>query len=145
VSNIDVAKRFTDALEARELDLAGAMMADEFKAIGPSLQLTKPQTMAYLQLLFTAFPDYGFNFESLEPAGDYIRCYAHEQGTHLGTLDLKAFGMPLVVSATGKSFHLPKSTFSFQADGEKVTSFKEEAGQGGGLAGMLDQLGLKGH
>jgi predicted ester cyclase len=144
VGNIDVAKRFTDALEARDLDLAGAMMADEFKAIGPSLHLTKPQTMAYLQRLFTAFPDYSFNFEGLEQAGDHVHCYAHERGTHLGTLDLNTFGMPLVVAATGKSFHLPKSAFTFQADCEKVTSFKEEVQQGGGLAGMLAQLGVKG-
>jgi predicted ester cyclase len=143
VRNIDVARRAADALESRDLELLAALLADEFKATGPSLELSKEQTLAYLQVLFTAFPQHSFGFAEFEEEGDHIRCFGHEKGTHDGLLDLTAVGMPLSVPPTGRSFQLPRSEFLFRVVGDKITGFTEEVEPGGGLAGILSQLGVK--
>ncbi len=72
-----------------------------------------------------------------------IYCTGHETGTHKGVLDLNPLGMPISLPSTGKSFKLPKSVFTFRAANDKLIYFGEESAEGGGLAGILAQLGVK--
>ncbi len=143
MSNLDIAKRFADLLEARDLAGFQAMLADDFRAKGSTRELTQQQSLAYLQMFFTAFPDHRFGFTDFVEDGDLVYCTGEETGTHLGTLDLNPFGMPLTLPPTGKAYKLPKARFTFRVAGDKLTVFTEEAGKGGGLAGILEQLGVK--
>lgn len=143
MSNLEVAKRVAALLEARDVQGLQAVMADEFRAKGPTLELNKQQTLGYLQIFFTAFPDHRFGLTDFEEQGDLIYCTGQETGTHQGVLDLKPFGLTVSLSPTGKSFKLPKSVFTFRVAGEQLTYYSEEAVTGGGLAGILEQLGVK--
>jgi hypothetical protein len=143
MSNLETAKRFADLLESGDLKGLQALMADDFRAKGATRELNKQQTLGYLQLLFTAFPDYRFNFTDFEEKGDTLHYTAQETGTHKGILDLTSFGMPVSLPPMGKSFKLPKSVNIIRVAGDKVTYFGEEAVKGGGLAGILEQLGVK--
>jgi predicted ester cyclase len=143
MSNFEVAKRFADLFESGDLKGLQALMADDFRAKGATRELTKQQALGYLQIFFTAFPDHRINFTDFEEEGDLICCTGQETGTHKGILDLKPLGMPVSLPPTGKSFKLPKSVYSFRVAGDKVTYYSEEAVKGGGLAGILEQLGVK--
>lgn len=143
MSNLEVAKRFADLLETGDLEGLQPMLADDFKAKGPTRELTKQQALGHLQLFFTAFPDHHFAFTDFEEKGDWVHCTGQETGTHQGVLDLNPFGMPISLPPTGKSFQLPKSIYSFRVVGDKVTEYIEEAVQGGGFAGIMEQLGVK--
>ena len=143
MSNLEIAKRTADLLESRDLRGLQALLADDFRAKGATRELTKQQTLGYLQLFFTAFPDHRFNFADFEEKEGLIHCTGQETGTHKGVLDLNPFGTPLSLPPTGKTFKLPKSTFTFRVAGDKVTHYSEEAVTGGGLAGILEQLGVK--
>ena len=143
MSNLETAKRVADLLESRDLKGLQALLAEDFRAKGGTLELTKQQTLGYLQIFFTAFPDHSFGFADFEEKGDLIYCTGHETGTHKGVLDLNPLGMSVSLPPTGKSFKLPKSLYSFRVAGDKVTYYNEEAVQGGGLAGILEQLGVK--
>jgi len=143
MSNLEVAKRFADLLEAGELKGLQTLLAEDFRAKGATRELTKQQALGYLQIFFTAFPDHRFGFTDFEEKGDLIQCIGQETGTHTGVLDLNPFGMPISLPPTGKSFTLPKYVFTFRVAGDKVTFYGEEAVQGGGLAGILEQLGVK--
>jgi len=143
MSNLEVVKRFTDFLESRDVQGLQAIMEDDFRAKGGTRELTKQQALGYLLMFFTAFPDQSFGFADFEEKGDLIYCTGQEMGTHLGVLDLKPFGIPVSLPPTGKSFKLPKSVYTFRVAGDKVTFYGEEATQGGGLAGILEQLGVK--
>ena len=145
MSNLETAKRFADLLEAKDLKGLQALLADDFRAKGATLEFTKQQALGYLQIFFTAFPDHRFGFADFEEKGDLICCTAQETGTHQGVLDLNPFGMSLSLPPTGKCFKLPKSVFAFCVVGDRVTYFSEEAVKGGGLAGILEQLGVKFH
>jgi hypothetical protein len=143
MSNLEVAKRFADLLESRDVKGLQALLADEFRAKGGTRELTKQQALGYLQIFFMAFADHRFGFTDFEEKGDWVHCTGQETGTHQGVLDLNPFGMPISLPPTGKSFKLPKSVYSFRVAGDKVTDYTEEAVQGGGLAGILEQLGVK--
>lgn len=143
MSNLEVAKRVADLLDSRDVQGLQALLADDFRAKGGTLELTRQQTLGYLQIFFKAFPDHRFGFADFEEKGDLIYCTGHETGTHSGVLDLYPFGMPISLPPTGKSFKLPKSVFTFRAANDKLIYFGEEAAEGGGLAGILAQLGVK--
>jgi len=143
MSNLEVAKRFADLLESGDVKGLQTLLADNFRATGGTRELTKPQALGYLQIFFTAFPDCRFGFTDFEEKGDWVYWTGQETGTHKGVLDLNSFGMPISLPPTGKSFQLPKSVYSLRVVGDKVTHYNEEAVQGGGLAGMLEQLGVK--
>ena len=143
MSNLEVAKRFADLLESGDVKGLQALLADDFRAKGATRELTKQQALGYLQTIFTAFPDYRFGFADFEEKGDSVNCTSQETGTHKGVLDLNPFGIPISLPPTGKSIELPKSINTFRVAGDKVTFYGEEAVQGGGLAGILEQLGVK--
>ena len=143
MSNLEVAKRFADMLESKDVKGLQALLTEDFQAKGGTRELNKQQALGYLQMFFTAFPDVRFGFADFEEKEDLIQCTGQETGTHLGVLDLKPFGMPISLPPTGKSFKLPKSTYTFRVVGDKVNFYGEEAVQGGGLAGILEQLGIK--
>jgi len=143
MSNLEVAKRFSDLLESGDVKGLEALLADDFQAKGATRELTKQQALGYLQTLFTAFPGFRFGFTDFEEVGDLIYCTGQETGTHKGVLDLNPFGIPISLPPTGKSFKMPKSKYVFRVIGDKVTFYGEEAVQGGGLAGILEQLGVK--
>ena len=143
MSNLEIAKRAAHMLETRDLQGLQALLADDFKAKGATLELTKQQTLGYLQIFFTAFPDHRFGFTDFDEKGDLVYCNGQETGTHTGILDLKPLGMPVSLPPTGKSFKLPKSIYTFRVAGDKVTFYGEELAEGGGLAGILTQLGVK--
>jgi predicted ester cyclase len=142
MSNLDVAKRAAALLESRDSKGLQALMADDFLAKGPTLELTKQQVLGYLQIMFTAFPDHRFGFVDFEEKGDSIYCTSSESGTHTSVLDLNPLGVPVSLPPTGKSFKLPKCVVTFRVAGDKLTYYSEEAVKGGGLAGMLEQLGV---
>ena len=143
MSNLEVAMRFSECLECRDLAGLQTLLTDNFVAKGPTMELTKQQTLAYLQLLFTAFPDHSFGLADYEEEGELIHCTTHESGTHQGVFDLKAFGLPVSLPPSNKSFSLPSGTLTFRVVDGKIAYFGEDAAEGGGLAGILDQLGVR--
>ena len=143
MSNLEVVQRVANLLESRDMKGLQMLLADDFSAKGGTLELPKQQALEYLQIFFTAFPDHSFGFTDFDEKGDLVYCTGQETGTHKGVLDLNPLGMPISLPPTGKSFILPKSTFTFRVADDKVTYYSEEAVKGGGLAGILERLGVK--
>ena len=143
MSNLETAKRFADLLESRDVKGLQDFLSDDFKAESVARELNKQQTLGYLQIFFTAFPDHHFGFSNFEEKEGLVYCTGRETGSHKGILDIEPFGIPVTLPPTGRSFKLPKTTFTFRLEGGVVTSFGEEVVEGGGLAGILAQLGVK--
>src|SRR5512137_527232 len=101
MSNLEVAKRFANLLESRDVKGFQAVVADDFQAKGGTRELNKQQALGYIQIFFTAFPDHRFGFTDFEEKEDVIHCSGQETGTHLGVLDLKPLGMPVSLPPTG--------------------------------------------
>jgi ketosteroid isomerase-like protein len=82
MSDIETIKRFADLIETKDLNGLQAMLADDFTAKGPKMELNKQQIVGYLKILFTAFPDISFGLTEFEEKDDLIYCASHEKGTH---------------------------------------------------------------
>lgn len=143
MGNLETAKMMADLLESRDLQNLQVLLSEDFKAKGASSELNKGQTLGFLKTLFTAFPDHRFGFEDFEEKDNLVHCSGLETGTHQGVLDLKPFGMPITLDPTWRSFILPKCAYTFRVSGDKVTYYTEEAVHGGGMKGILEQLGIK--
>ncbi len=143
MSNIETVKRFAGLAETKDLNGLQEILADDFSAKGTTMELNRQQIVGYLKILFTAFPDHSFGLTDFEEKGDLVYCAIHERGTHNGVLDLSSFGMPVSLPPTGKALTLPVGRFTFRVANNKITYLSEEAAEGGGLAGILAQLGVK--
>jgi hypothetical protein len=141
MSNLEVAQKLSETLEARDLAGLHPLLSDDFVAKGPSFELNKPQTLGYLQIMFTAFPDHRFGLTDFREEGELVYCTSHERGTHTGVLDLKPLGMSVSLPPTGRPFALPEFTISIRAVDNRVVYFAEEDVPGGGMTGILQQLG----
>jgi predicted ester cyclase len=142
MSNLEIVKKTASLLESRDIGGLQALLADDFRAKGQTLELAKQQALGYLQILFTAFPDHRFNFTDFKEKGDLIDCTGQETGTQQGFLDLKPLGVPVSLPPTGKTFRLPKIVYTFRVADDKVVYFGEEVVPGGGIKEILSQLGV---
>lgn len=140
--NVNAAKKFADLLEAKDLNGIQEILAEDFVAKGPTMELNKQQAINYLQALFTAFPNFSFGLTDIEETEGQIRFTSYQKGTHQGVLDLNSFGIPISSPPTGKTFNLPKEKILLRMADDKITYFTEEIAEGGGLAGILAQLGI---
>jgi len=73
--------------------------------------------------------------------GGVVKISAELKGTHSGVLDLSPVGLG-VTPATNKSFAMPREHGKVTIKGDKVASWVVERIEGGGLTGILGQLGL---
>ncbi len=73
--------------------------------------------------------------------GDVVKISAELKGTHSGVLDLSPLGLGMT-PATNKSFATPLEHGKVTVKGDKVTSWFVEPIEGGGLMGILGQLGI---
>ena len=143
MSNLEIAEKCASLLEAKDLNGLEDILAENFSIVGPSGELDKQQAISYLKTLFTAFPNMKFGFMYLEEKGYLVSCDIHRTGTHTGLLDLTPFGLPVSLPPTGKVFDLPVCGFVFGVENDKIIFYSEAIQEGGGLAGILAQLGVK--
>jgi hypothetical protein len=73
--------------------------------------------------------------------GSVVKISAELKGTHSGVLDLSPLGLG-VTPATDKSFAMPREHGKVTIKHSKVASWVVEPTEGGGVLGILDQLGI---
>ena len=88
-----------------------------------------------------AFPDLDYHFHVDGVDGDVTKISAELKGTHSGALDLSPIGLG-VIPATDKSFATPREHGKVTCKGDKVVSWVVDKIEGGGLMGLLNQLGI---
>jgi hypothetical protein len=86
--------------------------------------------------------DYHFHVDRVDGLdGGVVKISAELKGTHSGVLDLTSVGLG-VTPATEKSFAMPREHGKVTIKGGKVASWVVEPMEGGGLMGILGQLGI---
>jgi len=145
MSKMETAKKFASLLDSRDWGDLRDLIADNFTARGPTLALNKEQMVSYLQILITAFPDMEFGLTDFEEKDGLMVSKGRERGTHTGMLDLRPLGIDVSLPATGKKFELPETVFLLGVADGKVIYYGEEDVEGGGLTGLLAQLGVNLH
>ncbi|OGR91226.1 MAG: hypothetical protein A2V88_11145 [Elusimicrobia bacterium RBG_16_66_12] len=143
MSALEMASKLFQAIEAKDMIAAAKYLSDDFTFSGPVPQpVSGGEWLAMHQSLSKAFPDWKFNASNLREEGGKVRGVLQITGTHKGELDLSALGMPNV-PATGKAIKLPREEITLTGSDGKFTSLSTAATVGGGVMGVLSQLGVE--
>ncbi len=133
--NVKVVRAFWDALNAHNLDKLEQFYGAGFQADDPGAPgMTKEQHRAFLQGMFTAFPDLKFTIEQTIASGDTVVTNWTAAGTHTGPM-LTPSGQ--TIPPTGKKGIVPGSD-TMEVKGGKVTRVRASWDR----VDLLGQLGL---
>lgn len=143
MNDVEVASKVFELIEAKDTAGAKALLADGMTFSGPVPEpVGGDMWMGLHDKLNAGFPDWSFNLSGVHQHGDVVHATAQITGTHTGDLDLSPMGMP-VVPATGKAIQLPQEELSISVVDGKITSVHGDPVPGGGVMGILQQLGVE--
>ena len=135
----EIFKLYTAALDRGDLDAMAALVQDDFRLEGAGLDgIGKPEFMAAMKAQLDAFPDYSENPSDITEDGDVVRFVAHVRGTQRGTL---AFAGMAAIPPTGRQIQLPPEPGWVKVRDGRLLVYHVEAVDGGGIRGILSQLG----
>jgi predicted ester cyclase len=110
---------------------------------GPMPQpIGKREFLGLQGALGAAIPDWKFNASEYKERGDRVMAKVHISGTHTAPLSLPALGIQSL-PPTGKRVQLPHEPITVTVKNGKVTRIDAEHVEGGGVPGLLAQLGVR--
>jgi len=122
--------------------IAEQYLSEDFLLEGPTPEpINLDQWLGLHQIIRVGMPDFSFNISDVQVRGDVATVTMQIAGTHTGTLDLSPLGLP-TVPATGKRVRLPVEHPRITFNGDEIVSAYMEVPPGGGVMGMLEQLGV---
>jgi len=134
---------FIQAFEAGDYDTCMSYFADGFEFSGPTPEpLSGAEWIGISRTLKMAFPDIKYNLMVAGGEVNQVHVTTQLAGTHTGDLNLTPMGFG-VIPPTGKSFSNPKENGVVTVKGDKFTSYQIEPVEGGGLMGILSQIGVQ--
>lgn len=143
MDRIQLVEEMVTALQAGDLELAANTMADTFELVGLMPKtLNKRQFLAVQSELLDAMPDFSYNLSALRNENDAVHGIIRISGTQTNDLALPLFGLENIL-ATGLAVSLPQTHVTYQIENDKVGRMNVEAAAGGGLSGLLQQVGAE--
>ncbi len=143
MSALDVVKGGFAAAESHDWKKFESYVGDDFVFSGATPQPVGKKEFVGLQIaLQEAMPDWKFNATNWKENGDKVTVDMQITGTQTKELSLPMPGFPKV-PATNKKVSLPNAPGTFTVKGDKLTGFAVTDVPGGGLPGILVQLGVK--
>lgn len=139
----DAVKTCITALQSGDIELAANTLSDDFLLIGIAPNpLRKNEFLALQGELLTAMPDFSYNLLGIQKENRDVIALIQITGTHTGDLTLSVLGLP-TIQATNIAVTLPQVQVAFQIEEGKVLGMQVEAVPGGGIEGLLQQVGAE--
>jgi predicted ester cyclase len=143
MSPAETVTTFLEALEKGDLDEVASYLSDGFTFSGPTPRpLDRAQFLEFVGSMRRAFPNLVFNPTDLREQGSTVLLTLRITGAQSGELVLPVPGMPMV-PATGRRIALPEEPARITVHSGKVSAFSVQPVQGGGILGVLHQLGVR--
>jgi predicted ester cyclase len=141
VSSLDLVKGWISAYESGNTDYLREHTAEDMTVIGAA-----PQPIPWkdysnsVENLMRAFSDFRFNASNFKVVGDRVTCSVRITCIHSGVLDFPMMNIH-GFQPTGKRVKLPLELNTYTIRNGKVHSLEIEKVEGGGIAGILTQIG----
>jgi hypothetical protein len=139
---------FMEALEFKEFDKAATYLSDNFQFSGSTpLSLNKDKFISYSSALAAGMPNLSYHFHDLREVverlgeGNRVRAIIQITGTHTNDFQVLLLGFP-PIPATNNSVLLPEEHWEYAVKGNAIAFIRVEPVSGGGIAGILEQLGV---
>lgn len=144
MSLVEDARKLHSSAQAGDIDAVRAMLADDFVLEGPVPQPVDANAfLALMKALSSGFSNFSFHAKDVHQHGDdTVHVVVELGGLHDKTFDLTPLGLP-PIPPTGKSFHLPTESVTLTAKNGKFVRYHLDPTTGGGLVGILQQLGVQ--
>ncbi len=141
-TSVDRARNFISALEANEHETAADFLADDFMAIGWTPQpLYKSAFLTVMGGLKSGIPGLMFNMLNISEAGDVINATLQIAGYQTDSFSLPPLSLP-PIPQMARSISMPAEDVSFTFLHEKIKLMSFKPTRGGGISGLLHQLGF---
>jgi SnoaL-like polyketide cyclase len=138
----EIVQALLDSVQRGDFEKAKSLLSSDYQFSGPIPEPINAETwLGITKNLKKAFPDLDYRFHVDGVEGEITKVSAELKGTHRGTLDLSPIGLG-VTPATNKSFATPREHGTVTCKGDKVVSWVVDPIEGGGLMGILNQLGI---
>lgn len=139
----EIVKEFHHAIEQGDLEQVRDLLDDEFVFDHGTMEgnMGRGMYLDAVAALQRGIPDLRFNLSDLQGEGT-VTGTAQLTGTHTDTLDLSVIDGPQV-EATGITFEGPEEPAKWQIRNGKVAHHSVDAVPGGGIGGILEQLGVE--
>jgi predicted ester cyclase len=143
MDKVELTRKFFKLLEMKDSEAAAKLLSDNFIFSGPVPEpIDGPAYIDMQTKLAAAFPDWSFNLGDLHLHGDEVHASVMITGTHQGDLDMSPI-MMTTIPPTGKSVQLPREEITVTTNGDTISSIVNEPVMGGGVPGLLSQLGVE--
>jgi predicted ester cyclase len=140
---MDVVKAGLAAVEAGDFKKLDGMLTDDMVFAGPVPEpVGKHEFLGVQMAMNKAMPDWKFNPSDFKENGDKVTVTFQITGTQTGELSLPMPGMK-PIPPTGKKVSLPKEPATFTVKNGKLSRLEVTSVAGGGVMGVLSQLGVK--
>lgn len=140
-----VVRDFLSAFEAGGVEPAIPYLATTMRLTmtNPPMNGGRDEFVGQGRVIKQAMPDFKWGVQTLTVSGNQVDVTLHPTGTQTGVLALSAFmpGAP-DLPPTGKKVGAPDH-FVFTVNGDKIAGILIDSPAGGGLLGMLGQLGIQ--
>ena len=141
MNKTEIVKKFITTLQSGDMTMASDCITDDFVFRGWAPRpLDKGEFLAIQNELRTALTGYSYNLSDLNERDDGVEAFIQITGTHARDLALPTFDVPLV-PATGIAVTMPQERVDFTFDGDKIKQMNVESVPGGGLMGLIQQVG----
>ena len=140
----ETAKAVMSAWETRDVGAAARLLADDFVLTGPAPEaLGREAYLGFQAVHNEAFPNWKFNIQKIEEAGDTAKVTFQISATHTGRFDVAKLGVPIpAVAPTGMSRSWPVEHMTVTVKDGKISKLYVENEPEGGVMGTLKWLGV---
>jgi hypothetical protein len=139
---------FMEALEDKEFDKAAAYLSVNFQFSGSTpLPLSKDKFIIYSSALAAGMPNLSYHFHDLQEVdeslgeGNRVKATIQITGTQTNSFVIVPLGLP-PIPETNKTVLLPEEHWEYAVKDNTIAFIRVEQVSGGGIAGILEQLGI---
>ncbi len=148
MNGADIIKQFMIALESQEFTQASDYLADDFTFTSNLPRpLNKRQFIMLMKELKEGMPNLSLNMRDIHETSNQLKqeqnaeCTVQLTGTQSNIMELVPLSLP-PISETNRLVRLPAEQWHFTFENDKVATIVAPPVPGGGIPGLLAQLGV---
>jgi hypothetical protein len=141
MNTLDIVKKALLDIEKGTIDASA--YTEDMTLSGPVPKpLNRNEYISLMKNLVGAAPDWNFHARNFTVRGDTVKVTVNITGTQTNTLPAIIPGMS-ALPPTNKRFTLPEEHLAIKVQGDKISETVVDAVPGGGVMGIVSQLGAQ--
>jgi hypothetical protein len=143
MGNEKIVEQFFREIEKNNFTVAETLVSENFEVVGVGPRpLGAREFLGAHKAMNTGMPDFKFNYKIGDVKGNVVEAKVKLTGTHFKDMPAPIPGLK-TIPATNKTLRMPEERLTFTIKDNKIDKLHLESVPGGGLPGVLKQLGVE--